>query len=114
MVCFHCNHGKGRTGSAIICLILFTGFFSEWYETLKFYNKRRFSGENYGVSQPCQLRYIKYFNEVLKKKKEGTLLEKLVAYKWTGLAMEGLDDSYYLTISSVRSSTNKHYKVSLA
>jgi len=61
VVCFHCNHGKGRTGTAIICLMVFCGFFSGVDEAIKFYNKRRFVGENYGVSQPCQLRYIEYF-----------------------------------------------------
>ena len=61
VVCFHCNHGKGRTGTAIICLLIYSGFFSDVDEALKFYNKKRFQGENYGVSQPCQIRYMEYF-----------------------------------------------------
>ena len=65
VVCVHCNHGKGRTGTAIISFILYVGFYKKLEEVLKFYNKKRFSSEKYGVDQPCQLRYIKYTEKIL-------------------------------------------------
>ena len=113
IVCFHCNHGKGRTGTAIICFILFTGFFTNDEETVKFYNKRRFSGEDYGVSQPCQLRYIGYFNEIISRARNKIYLKNIKAFRWHLLQMEGLDENYYIMVSSTRSGSNKHVKVSV-
>lgn len=57
----HCNHGKGRTGTAIISYLLFSGQFNDVKEALAFYNKKRFRGDKYSVDQPCQLRYLNYF-----------------------------------------------------
>ena len=54
----HCNHGKGRTGTLICCFLLFIGFFAWAAEAMKFYAKRRFEEEGYGVTQPCQIKYI--------------------------------------------------------
>lgn len=68
MVVVHCNHGKGRTGTIIVCLLLFCNFFDYPEEALEFYSKRRFQKEGYGVTQPCQLRYIHYFYNLLVKK----------------------------------------------
>jgi phosphatidylinositol-3,4,5-trisphosphate 3-phosphatase and dual-specificity protein phosphatase PTEN len=39
---FHCNHGKGRTGTIICCFFLFMGIFQDYREVMKFYAKRRF------------------------------------------------------------------------
>jgi protein-tyrosine phosphatase len=61
VVAVHCNHGKGRTGTTIIAFLMFTGFFEKFDEALTFYNKRRFISLTYGVSQPCQKRYLGYF-----------------------------------------------------
>lgn len=61
VVAVHCNHGKGRTGTSIISFLLFTGFFEKYDEALNFYNMRRFVSLTYGVSQPCQKRYLSYF-----------------------------------------------------
>lgn len=58
----HCNHGKGRTGTLICCFMLFTGYFQTAAETMKFYEKQRFEKEGYGVTQPCQIKYIEYFS----------------------------------------------------
>ena len=30
---------------------------------MEFYGKRRFEREDYGVTQPCQIQYIKYFQQ---------------------------------------------------
>ena len=60
VVCVHCNHGKGRTGTAIISFLLYINFYNNSEEVLKFYNKKRFSDESYGVHRECQLRYLHY------------------------------------------------------
>lgn len=39
---FHCNHGKGRTGTIICCFFLFMGVFKDYREVMAFYAKRRF------------------------------------------------------------------------
>lgn len=65
VVAVHCNHGKGRTGTAIISYLLFSGQFNDLKSALEFYNKKRFKGEKYGVDQPCQLRYLNYFKSFL-------------------------------------------------
>jgi phosphatidylinositol-3,4,5-trisphosphate 3-phosphatase/dual-specificity protein phosphatase PTEN len=62
---FHCNHGKGRTGTIICCFFLFMGIFSDYKEVMEFYGKRRFEKEGYGVTQPCQIQYIRYFQQYL-------------------------------------------------
>lgn len=36
---------------------------------MEFYAKNRFETEGYGVTQPCQIKYIQYFGELLKKPK---------------------------------------------
>lgn len=63
---FHCNHGKGRTGTIICCFFLFMGAFNDTKQVMEFYGKRRFEKEGYGVTQPCQIQYIQYFHKFLK------------------------------------------------
>lgn len=65
MVAVHCNHGKGRTGTAIIAYLLFSGSFDAVKDALKFYNETRFQEGKLAVDQPCQLRYINYFKSFL-------------------------------------------------
>jgi phosphatidylinositol-3,4,5-trisphosphate 3-phosphatase/dual-specificity protein phosphatase PTEN len=31
---FHCNHGKGRTGTIICCFFLFMGIFNDYKEVM--------------------------------------------------------------------------------
>jgi len=81
IVCFHCNHGKGRTGTAIICLFLFTGFFKNVKESLKFYNKKRFNSSTYGVSQPCQIRYMEYFLKVMNEANSPNCRTRIKSYR---------------------------------
>lgn len=72
----HCNAGKGRTGTIICCYLLFLGYFKEVEECLKFYSKKRFD-EGDAVTQPGQVRYVKYFFEALKNKIHFPLRKKL-------------------------------------
>lgn len=68
MVLLHCNAGKGRTGTAISCALMFCGMIDNAKEALKYYSFRRFTKGSGGVTQPCQVRYVNYFEDVLKKK----------------------------------------------
>ena len=43
VVAVHCNSGKGRTGTAIVCFLLFCGFFDNVADALKFYGFKRFT-----------------------------------------------------------------------
>lgn len=61
----HCKHGKGRTGTLICCFLLFSGFFKTAEEALAFYAKKRYEKEGYGVTQPCQIKYVHYFSQIL-------------------------------------------------
>lgn len=66
---FHCNHGKGRTGTIICCFFLFMGVFQTAKEVMDYYGKQRFEKDGYGVTQPCQIQYIRYFESYLKNPK---------------------------------------------
>jgi len=66
---FHCNHGKGRTGTIICCFFLFMGVFQDEKEVMDYYAQKRFEKEGYGVTQPCQIQYIRYFHEFLSSPK---------------------------------------------
>ena len=61
----HCNHGKGRTGTIICCFLLFCGGFTGPKDALTYYARKRFEREGMGVTQPCQIRYIHYFHELM-------------------------------------------------
>lgn len=62
---FHCNAGKGRTGTAICCTFLYCGLFTKTEDALKYYAIKRFVDGIGGVTQPCQIRYVKYFQKLL-------------------------------------------------
>lgn len=68
MISVHCNHGKGRTGTAIIAFMLYTKHFPTAEAALHFYNQKRFIVNTYGVDQPCQRRYLTYTENILKAK----------------------------------------------
>lgn len=64
VVVVHCLAGKGRTGTVIICYLLYSGLFNDPIETALFFANRR-SVNNWGVTGPSQQRYIKYFHDIL-------------------------------------------------
>lgn len=45
VVAVHCNHGKGRTGTAIIGFMLYMALYERAADALAFYNSQRFSSE---------------------------------------------------------------------
>ena len=67
VVIVHCNAGKGRTGTAISCSLLYSGLSTNFIDALTYYGHQRFSTGR-GTTQPAQQRYVQYFDEVLKRK----------------------------------------------
>ncbi|MDR3549529.1 MAG: hypothetical protein P4M11_14895 [Candidatus Pacebacteria bacterium] len=67
IVLLHCNAGKGRTGTAISSILMFSGMIDNAEEALKFYSHKRFKLGSSGVTQPCQVRYVRYFELALKR-----------------------------------------------
>ncbi|KAL4497259.1 hypothetical protein ABPG72_011194 [Tetrahymena utriculariae] len=61
----HCLAGKGRTGTIICCYMIYSGRFETPQEALLYYGKKRFLQEGLGVNQPCQIRYVYYFHQIL-------------------------------------------------
>ena len=66
VIVVHCNAGKGRTGTSIACFLMFWGLSRNSTDAINYYGWKRFSTGK-GVSQPCQLRYIHYFEAALKR-----------------------------------------------
>lgn len=63
----HCNAGKGRTGTVICCYLLFIGYFETVEDCFKYYSKKRFQFGD-AVTQPGQIKYVRYFYKLLKEK----------------------------------------------
>ena len=60
----NCRAGKGRTGTLICCYMIYCGRFTSYQAAAIYYKIKRFSTGG-GVTQPSQLRYIKYFSDVM-------------------------------------------------
>ena len=65
VVVIHCNSGKGRAGTSCCCLLLYCGFFDNILECAKLFGSKRFT-DGKGISQPCQVRFIHYFEAFYK------------------------------------------------
>eukprot|EP01104_Vermistella_antarctica_P016779 TRINITY_DN5792_c0_g1_i1.p1 TRINITY_DN5792_c0_g1~~TRINITY_DN5792_c0_g1_i1.p1 ORF type:complete len:1154 (-),score=203.22 TRINITY_DN5792_c0_g1_i1:37-3498(-) len=60
----HCLAGKGRTGVVISAYFMFCGLVNNHADALNLFACRR-SLSNWGVSQPSQLRCVRYFDHII-------------------------------------------------
>ena len=67
VVAIHCLAGKGRTGTLISCLLLYLGELDTAADCLKYYGMMRVDNGR-GVTVPSQIRYVFYFEQILKNK----------------------------------------------
>ena len=67
LVAIHCKAGKGRTGTFISCLLLYLNIFDNAADCLKYYGMMRVENGR-GVTVPSQIRYVFYFEQIIKKK----------------------------------------------
>ncbi|KAI8148225.1 protein-tyrosine phosphatase-like protein [Fennellomyces sp. T-0311] len=59
VVAIHCKAGKGRTGTAIAALLLYTHQASNSDEAMSMYNSKR-TKDGRGITIPSQIRYVRY------------------------------------------------------
>ncbi|KAG0564540.1 hypothetical protein M758_8G115300 [Ceratodon purpureus] len=66
VIVVHCKGGMARTGLMISCLLLHLKFFPTAEEAVNHYNQKRCVDSN-GLVLPSHLRYVKYYEQVLRK-----------------------------------------------
>ncbi len=69
---FHCMGGKGRTGTMVSMLLLYSKLFFDSQDALQYFAFKRVGHENNknehqfkGAETPSQLRFVGYFEQVL-------------------------------------------------
>ena len=72
VVAIHCKAGKGRTGTFISCLLLYLNIFDTAADCLKYYGMMRVENGR-GVTVPSQIRYVFYFEQIIKKNIENPI-----------------------------------------
>ena len=65
IVNIHCLGGKGRTGSTICSLLLFSKLVKNSKEAMDYFSIKRFKKLDKGVQQPSQVRCVKYVERIL-------------------------------------------------
>jgi len=78
----HCNAGKGRTGTAIACVLLYCGLANNPKEAITYYGWKRFA-HGKGVTQPSQIRYIQYFHKVYMGEVKVPMAKRILAISIT-------------------------------
>lgn len=69
VVAIHCKAGKGRTGLAIVCYLLYAGICVTTESAIAYYAERRTSNRK-GITIPSQIRYVYYFERLLRTDEE--------------------------------------------
>ena len=77
VVAIHCKAGKGRTGTFICSLMLYMNILSTANECLAYYGMMR-AGDGKGVTIPSQIRYVHYFEKIVKNKYNPNLNPKKI------------------------------------
>lgn len=67
VIAIHCKAGKGRTGTIICSYLLYAKICENAEKALAFYSQMR-TYNNKGVTIPSQIRYVNYFDKILKSK----------------------------------------------
>eukprot|EP01124_Arcella_intermedia_P005624 TRINITY_DN13327_c0_g1_i2.p1 TRINITY_DN13327_c0_g1~~TRINITY_DN13327_c0_g1_i2.p1 ORF type:complete len:764 (-),score=187.91 TRINITY_DN13327_c0_g1_i2:315-2606(-) len=81
VVVVHCLAGKGRTGVLIACYMLYTGLFNNNFAARSYFANKR-SLTNWGVASPAQIRYVEYFEYILKYGAPDPVPLRLVSIKF--------------------------------
>ena len=89
IVAIHCKAGKGRTGTFVCCLMIYLKIFETADESLAYYGMMR-AGDGRGVTIPSQIRYVHYFEEMMKNKINPTVNpKKLIIRKIKMISIPG-------------------------
>jgi len=71
VVALHCKGGKGRTGTMVCAVLIDQGLFQDAGLTLQYFGQRRtdlnVSKQFQGVETYSQIRYVHYFQEIVKQ-----------------------------------------------
>jgi len=63
----HCMGGKGRTGTVVACCLMYSNLFKDTLDALNHFAQKR-SSISKGVIQASQIRYTKYFGDIINKR----------------------------------------------
>ena len=80
VIAVHCLAGKGRTGTFICCLLLYLEEFEFAIDALRYFGIMRV-GNGIGVNEPSQIRYVFYFEQILKNNIEHPIIFKKITIK---------------------------------
>jgi len=107
----HCKAGKGRTGTLICCYLLYTGLLKSADDSLKYYGLMR-TENGKGVTIPSQIRYVIYFERIMKQSIETPinppiiLISKIKLVTVPNFTLIGSGCSPYFDIVNENSSYN--------